>query len=81
MLCKFCRPLPVPSDRAELSASALQDPLTPRENSAVRAQVGTGQPGAEWPSPDRVREDTAAAGKAFMDSLAQNVGLADSVSR
>ena len=81
MLCKFCRPLLVPSDRTELSASALQDPLTPRENSAVRAQVGTEQPGAGRPSLERVREDTAAAGKAFMDSLAQNVGLADDVSR
>ena len=81
MLCKFRRPLSVPTDRAEVSASALQDPLTPQESSAVQAQVGTGQPEPGRPSPERVREDTAAAGKAFMDSLAQNVGLADDVSR
>ncbi len=71
----------VPSDRAELSASALQDPLTPQENKAVRAQVGTGPAESGRPSQERVRDDTAAAGKAFMDSLAQNVGLADGDSR
>ena len=72
----LCRPMATATDREELSESALSDPLTPRESRAVESQVASAPAPLGRPTLDQVEQDTAAAGKAFMDGLAQNVGLA-----
>ena len=69
------------SDRSELSHSALGDSMTPRESKAVQAKVGSPSPASKRPSREQVQKDTEAAGKAFMDTLAQNVGLGDASDR
>ena len=69
----LCRPVATAIDREELSESALSDPLTPRENRAVESQVASAPAPSGRPTLDQVEQDTAAAGKAFMDGLAQNV--------
>ena len=73
----LCRPMAAVIDRAELSESALSDPLTPRENQAVASQVSSAPAPSGRPTLEQVQQDTAAAGKAFMDGLARNVGLAE----
>lgn len=77
MYVSFCRPMVTASNRAELSESALGDPLTPRENRAVESQAASAPAASGRPTLEQVEEDTAAAGKAFMDGLARNVGLAE----
>ena len=69
------RPATRASDRAELSHSALGDSVTPRESRAVQAKVGSPSPTSNRIGREQVQKDTEAAGKAFMDTLAQNVGL------
>ena len=69
------RPVTRASDRAELSHSALGDSMTPRESKAVQAKVESPSPSSERLGREQVQKDTEAAGKAFMDTLAQNVGL------
>ena len=65
------------SDRAELSHSALGDSMTPRESKAVQAKIGSPAPTSNSLALEQVQKDTMAAGKAFMDTLARNVGLGD----
>lgn len=72
-----CRHMAAAHDRAELSESALSDPLTPRESRAVQSQVAPASAPAGRPTLEQVEQDTAAAGKAFMDGLARNVGFGE----
>ena len=81
MIVVLCRPVATAHDRAELSESALSDPLTPRENQAVESQAACAPAPSGRPTLEQVEQDTAAAGKAFMDGLARNVGLAEEALR
>ena len=69
------------SNRAELSHSALGDSMTPKESNAVQAKIGSSSATSDRIGLEQVQKDTVAAGKAFMDTLAQNVGLGNASHR
>ena len=66
-------------ERVELSQSALSDPMTEAEGEALLQSLGssgvTKDEEKEWRM-EQVQKQAQSAGKFFMDSLAQNAGLA-----